>query len=513
MRAALLALALLAAPATAQTLPPFTGLVVDAANVLPPATEADLTAKLQALQRDTKRQLVVATIPDLQGYPIEEYGLTLLRGWGVGLKSVDNGAILFVAPNEPAGRRGPRIETGFGLEPVITDIFAGRVIREQMMPLLVAGDVPGAMTVGTDALVAQLRASPEEAQAKVDAAAAEFDRTRRRAPTDRGAQTSGGGLPIGLIFWGLVFFLVILPALRGGGGRRARRSGGGSAWRSCCGRSAAGSGAVGAAAAGAAVALAVGADSAAVAAAVGRRRLYRRRWRFGRRRWSVGIMVTLLSEADHARVTAAVATAERGSAGEIVTALAAQSDSYHDAALHWAILAMLAVPALLAWRPSWASAMWDAVAGSWSAHPAGAPFMVALVGIALAFLLARLLLAYKPLRLALTPGATKTRRVRRQALALFRVGAERRTRGRTGVLIYLSLAERRAEIIADAAIHDHVPEDVWADAMAALLGPVRGGRAADGLVAAVEVVGAVLAEHAPREGNDVNEIPDRLVET
>jgi putative membrane protein len=224
-------------------------------------------------------------------------------------------------------------------------------------------------------------------------------------------------------------------------------------------------------------------------------------------------VVTLLSEADHARVTAAVTAAERASAGEIVTAVAEQSDRYHDAALHWAILAMLAVPALLAWRPDWASATWDAIAGGWSAHPAGAPFVVSLIGGVLAFLLARLLLAYRPLRLALTPGATKTRRVRRQALALFRVGAERRTRGRTGVLIYLSLAERRAEIIADAAIHDHVPEDVWADAMAALLGPVRDGRAADGLVAAVALVGAVLAEHAPRTAGDVNEIPDRLVET
>ncbi|MDB5696154.1 MAG: hypothetical protein JWN21_1697 [Sphingomonas bacterium] len=223
--------------------------------------------------------------------------------------------------------------------------------------------------------------------------------------------------------------------------------------------------------------------------------------------------MSLLSETDHARVTAAVTAAEQASAGEIVTAVAEQSDRYHDAALHWAVLAMLAVPALLAWRPGWAAAAWGLIAGSWSAPPAGAPFVVALIGGVLSFLLARLLLAYRPLRLALTPGMTKTRRVRRQALALFRVGAERRTRGRTGVLIYLSLAERRAEIIADAAIHDHVAQDVWADAMAALLGPVRDGRTADGLIAAVELVGAVLAEKAPREGNDVNEIPDRLVET
>ena len=206
-------------------MPPFTGLVVDAANVLPPATEADLTAKLEALQRDTHRQLVVATIPDLQGYALEDYGIALLRGWGVGLKGADNGAILFIAPNEPRGHRGPRIEVGNGLEPIVTDIFAGRVIREQLMPRLEAQDVPGAMTAGTDALIAQLRASPDEAKARTDAAAAEFDRAHRRARANDG----GGGLPIGVIFWGVILLFIVLPAIAGG--RRGRRwSGGGSNW-------------------------------------------------------------------------------------------------------------------------------------------------------------------------------------------------------------------------------------------------------------------------------------------
>jgi putative membrane protein len=81
------------------------------------------------------------------------------------------------------------------------------------------------------------------------------------------------------------------------------------------------------------------------------------------------------------------------------------------------------------------------------------------------------------------------------------------------VLIYLSLGERRAEVIADAAIHDRVSEDVWGEAMAALLGHVRAGRIADGLIAAVERVGVVLAEHTPPVAGDVNELPDRVVET
>jgi putative membrane protein len=116
-----------------------------------------------------------------------------------------------------------------------------------------------------------------------------------------------------------------------------------------------------------------------------------------------------------------------------------------------------------------------------------------------------------PLRMALTPGATKTRRVRRRALELFRAAAERRTTGRTGVLLYLSLLERRVEIVADEAIHAKVAPETWGDAMAALLEEVKAGRPADGMVRAVEMIGAVLAEHVPLEQGDTNELPDRLI--
>jgi uncharacterized protein len=220
------ALLLIAAPAAAQTFPKFTGFVVDDAGVLSPAVEADLTAKLDALQRDTKRQLVVATIRDLQGYPLEDYGYKLGRAWGVGLREADNGVLLFIAPNNPAGQRGPRLEVGGGLEPILTDAFGSVMINREMMPRLKAGNIDGAMTAGADAIVAQLRASPEEAKAKVDAAIAEFDRTHRTAAR-RGGEGEGG-IPFSLIFWGIVFVFVILPMLRGGGrGRRYRRGGGG----------------------------------------------------------------------------------------------------------------------------------------------------------------------------------------------------------------------------------------------------------------------------------------------
>lgn len=221
----LLAVALLlgsAAPAAAQQFPKFSGFVVDDADVLPPEVEASLTQKLDALQRDTKRQLIVATIRDTQGYPIEEYGYKLGRSWGVGLQNADNGAILFVAPNNPAGQRGPRIEVGRGLEPILTDALSSVIINEQMMPRLRAGEVPQAMEAGADAVIAQLRAAPEEAQAKVDAAVKEVD----RKTTTRQRRGGGGGFPIALVFFGMIFLFVILSmGRRGGRGRRYRGDG------------------------------------------------------------------------------------------------------------------------------------------------------------------------------------------------------------------------------------------------------------------------------------------------
>ena len=119
---------------------------------------------------------------------------------------------------------------------------------------------------------------------------------------------------------------------------------------------------------------------------------------------------------------------------------------------------------------------------------------------------------WRPLRLALTPGATKTRRVRRRAIMVFKAAAERRTVGRTGILIYLSMGEHRAEIVGDEAIVKVTTPETWGEAMAALLVEVKAGRPADGIVAAIGEVGEVLAEHFPRSAADTNEIPDKLIE-
>lgn len=208
-------LVLLALPARAAPgFPKFTGLVVDAANILPPDREAALTAKLQAFQQKTGRQLVVATIPDLQGYDIADYGYQLGRTWGVGLKDVNNGAILLVAPNE----RKVRIEVGYGLEPVLTDAYSSVILNTQILPRFKAGDMPGGIDAGADAIIAQLSLPDDQAKARLDAAVAAFDKTHR--------QGAGDGAPVSLVFWGIVALFILFSFIRnGGGGRRYRRGG------------------------------------------------------------------------------------------------------------------------------------------------------------------------------------------------------------------------------------------------------------------------------------------------
>jgi uncharacterized protein len=214
--AALLAVLVSAVPAAAQSFPKFTGFVVDAANVLPADREAALAASLDALQRDTGRQLVVATIPDLQGYPIEDYGYRLGRAWGVGLKDLDNGAILIVAPND----RRVRVEVGYGLTPVLTDALSSLIVNQAILPAFRAGDMPGGIVAGANALIAQLRLPDAEARAKVEAA------LKKNDPGRRGAES--GGVPLPLIFWGVVIAFVLLAFLRRGGGGGSFGGGGAS---------------------------------------------------------------------------------------------------------------------------------------------------------------------------------------------------------------------------------------------------------------------------------------------
>ncbi|TAD72794.1 MAG: methanol dehydrogenase [Sphingomonadales bacterium] len=218
IRHLLLALALagawLAAPLSAQPqFPALTGRVVDNADILPPEAEARLTAKLEALEAQSQRQLVIATIPDLQGYDIADYGYQLGRAWGLGDAARNDGALLLVAPND----RKVRIEVGYGLEGYLTDALSALIIQNQILPAFRNGDFPGGVEAGTDAIIAQLQLPPEEA-AKVAAEAGK-------------ARESDGGFPIGVLIWlAFMFFFFVLPIMAGRGRRRKYRAKGAGPW-------------------------------------------------------------------------------------------------------------------------------------------------------------------------------------------------------------------------------------------------------------------------------------------
>ena len=207
--------ALLASPAlAAPEFPKLSGRVVDAADILPPATEASIDAKLAALETSTTRQLVVATVPDLDGLDIADYGYQLGRAWGIGQTDEDNGALLIVAPNE----RRVRVEVGYGLEPVLTDALSSVIIQRNILPAFREGDMPRGVEAGVDAIIAQLELPADAARANVAAADAE---------ATRAAEDEGSGFGIGSIFWIIFILFWMVPALFGRrGGRRYRRSNG-----------------------------------------------------------------------------------------------------------------------------------------------------------------------------------------------------------------------------------------------------------------------------------------------
>ena len=146
-------------------LPALTGRVVDGANLLTPEQEGALTGRLADVEREVGPQFAVVTVPSLGGEAIEAYSLKLARRWGLGSKERDDGLMLLVAPNE----RKVRIEVGYGLEKRVTDPFAARVIRDQILPRFENGDFPAGIEAGSDALIERLRSKASDSEiAKAD---------------------------------------------------------------------------------------------------------------------------------------------------------------------------------------------------------------------------------------------------------------------------------------------------------------------------------------------------------
>ena len=147
---------LAAAAAAALEVPYLGGRVNDLAGMLSDGFESRLESRLEQLERDTDAQLVVLTIPSLEGDPIEDFSMRAAETWKLGHEGVDNGVLLVIARDE----RLVRIEVGYGLEGALTDADSGRIIRGLMTPRFRSGDFDGGVDAAVDAIDARVRGEP-----------------------------------------------------------------------------------------------------------------------------------------------------------------------------------------------------------------------------------------------------------------------------------------------------------------------------------------------------------------
>ncbi|MCV0351058.1 MAG: TPM domain-containing protein [Nitratireductor sp.] len=209
--------------------------------------------------------------------------------------------------------------------------------------------------------------------------------------------------------------------------------------------------------------------------------------------------IRTLTDEEHARIAKAIRDAERSTAGEIYCVLARSSDPYlYPAGLIVALAILILGPFLaLALRHWWISVD---------------PVVFAAAQLAAFAAAGALLIAFPGLRVALVPRALKYRRAHEKAQNQFFAHNIHVTEGRTGVLIFVSLAERYVEIVADREIDACVEQRVWNEGVAMMLEHARRGTLGDGFVETVGYAGEVLAQHFPAGRLNPNEIEDRLTE-
>jgi len=198
-----------------------------------------------------------------------------------------------------------------------------------------------------------------------------------------------------------------------------------------------------------------------------------------------------LSAEDRQRISAAIRAAETKTSGEIVCVLAESSIGATALPVFLAALGALALPWLLV---------------GLTAMPVYRILSLQIV----AFVILTGLFCWPPVRVALMSRRTRRVVAHRGAMEQFRSRGLAGKSGRTGVLIFVSLAERYARIIADDGISARVPKPQWQAAVDALVAHMRNGRIADGFVAAIDLCGNELAKHCPRTEASHDELPDRI---
>jgi putative membrane protein len=198
-----------------------------------------------------------------------------------------------------------------------------------------------------------------------------------------------------------------------------------------------------------------------------------------------------VSEQDRSRIATAIRAAEAQTSGEIVCVLARASTDATALPVLLAALVALALPWLLV------------------AFTEMSVQRILVLQVAVFFLLA-VLLCLPRVRVALLPRAARRHVAHRAAMEQFTIRGMVRKKDRTGILIFVSLAERYARIIADEGIAGRVPQSEWQSAVDALIAHTRDGRIAEGFIAAIEACGKVLAAHFPRTETSRDELPDRI---
>lgn len=200
----------------------------------------------------------------------------------------------------------------------------------------------------------------------------------------------------------------------------------------------------------------------------------------------------MISHAERLAVEKAIGEAERNTSGEIVAVIARASGGYHYVPYLWGALAALIVP-------------WPLIYWTWM--PVQEIYLIQLA----VFALLALVLHYEPLRLALVPRTVMRQRAHARAMQQFVAQDICTTPGHTGVLLFVSVAEHYAEIVADAGIHAKVPDTEWKDIIAKLTAKIGNGNAGEGLVQAIQRIGEHLAAHFPPSASKQNLLPNHLV--
>lgn len=201
----------------------------------------------------------------------------------------------------------------------------------------------------------------------------------------------------------------------------------------------------------------------------------------------------MISQAEKARIIDAITVAEAKTAGELFCVIAHASSGYSLVPVAWAALVALTVPAPLIYLTTW---------------PAGLIYLVQLA----AFIVTAAVFSLPAIRFRVVPNQAMRERAHVEAMRQFLAQGLHLTEHRTGVLVFVSVAEHYAEIVADSGINAKVVPAVWQDAVDAAVAAIREGRIGDGLVAAVERCGAVLAEHFPPGAINRDEVPNKVVE-